>query len=176
MRKLLAIGLVILGVLISGEAFAESRTVTVTSPYYGNTTSAYSNDLRHVEQYLFGRGYYDDSINSRLNRIEQEIFNKCYSKLNTAQRMNNILANYRRNQYQSNNYLSNYYDNVPRRRGLLNRFIGYPTGFTPPIINTNPFDNIRTPGFSRGFVNNRGGYSYRNSYPTTGGIGVTILD
>lgn len=177
MNKILAISLVLLSfTLAGGYVEAASYKVVKTTPAYNNSTyNAYSNDLNHIESYLFNRTYRNENVNTRLNRIEKQLFNRSYSSMTTAQRMNNVLANYR-DDYNNRNYLSNYYNNPTPRSRINNRIFGQPTGFTPQIINTPFGDNpYMTPGFSRGYTNNRG-YGYRNVIPATSRAGITILD
>ncbi len=184
MKKMLAIGLVLLSICVCAESVQAVTFVKSSNyPAAGNTTSAYSNDLRFIEQYLFGTVYPNESTKSRLNRVERCLFNRTYSTMGTAQRMNNVLANYRRNvnynsyEYNNRNYVTNgYYRSMRPMNRVINRITGQPTGFTPPIMHNTPLGSRINPAFSRGFVNNRGGYAYRNVYPTTTGAGITILD
>lgn len=184
MNKILAIGLVLFSICVCSESVQAVTFVRNSNyPAAGNTTSAYSNDLRFIEQYLFDTTFPKESTKSRLSRIERHIFNRTYSTMGTAQRMNNVLANYRRYDnynnygYNNRNYVSNsYYNNRRPINRIINSIVGQPTGFTPPIMNNTPFGTGINPAYSRGFVNNRGGYGYRNVYPTTTGAGITILD
>ena len=143
--------------------------------------------MRFIEQDFFGTTCPDETTKARLSRVEKHIFNRTYQSMGTAQRMNNVLANYRRNdnynnysnyRYNNKNYITNdYYNNRRPVNRIINGIFGQPTGFTPPIMyNNTPFSSRMNPAFSRGFVNNRGGYAYRNVYPTTSGAGITILD
>lgn len=186
MNKILAIGFIVL-CLASLNECAYSYTVRKISPAYGSSTAdnAYCNDLLHVEQYLFGKTYRKESINSRLNRIEKKIFNKTYSTMNTASRMNNILTNYRTansttrnskflsestNPWSSYSYYTTSGGSIPNR--MYNRFIGRPTGFTPPIINSPFHRNSFRPGFRsmyrpqyRHGIGHRYGYHRPRVYP-----------
>lgn len=161
-------------------ANAESRIVrTISTPSYQsqNDAAVYGNDLSAVENYLFGGDYRDDTVSSRLNRIERKLFSRCYPTLNPSQRMNNILANYQKH-YNNRNYIDDYaYSrSYSPFQKFYNRFIGQPTGFTPPVMNL-PFNDYGQPyGFNRGIYNNRGSYSYSNETPASSGFGVHIID
>jgi hypothetical protein len=142
---------------------------TKNSGDYTSTNAIYSNDLTRVEKYLFGMSFKDDTVVDRFNRIEKRLFNKTYKTLNYAQRMNNILANYK-DDFNNKNYLSEYYStNTPTQR-IRNRFIGQPTGFTPPIM---PYPAY-APQYNRGYTTTRG-YGYPIPQTVTR-AGVRILD
>ena len=154
---------------------AQSKVIRAISSLQ-NYDSAYSDDIVLVEEYLFGGSYHNDTIPSRLARIERKLFGRCYPTMSAAQRMNNILANYRED-YNDRNYLSDYYgvNRNPAQR-ILNRFLGQPTGFTPPVMNL-PFNDYGRPyGINRSLYNNRGGYIYNNETPANTGIGIHILE
>lgn len=197
MKKLFAISLLLLSFTIFNcEVQAYTiRQIKNVPTYSGNTYNAYSNDLSHIEEYIFGKTYPNENINNRMNRIEKKIFNKTYSSMNTTSRMNNILANYR-NKGKYNNTFSNldswgnngtYYTNTgtgtnyysttsnysPRRR-LYNRFVGRPTGFTPPIMNSPFHRNSFGPRINRNVYRPRT-FGYNNFYPTSTRAGITIL-
>lgn len=180
MNKLLAISIILCSISLTlPEVFA--YTITTNTPTYSNTMdNAYSNDLSHIEEYLFGKTYRSNSIDDRLKRIENKLFNKTYTSMNTTNRMNNILTNYR-NTNSTTGSLSNFITTSPTgsgsyftrsgnfssytpRQRLYNRFIGQPTGFTPPIMNSpfhrNSFPGLR-PGVAPGF---RAGYRHRPHY------------
>jgi hypothetical protein len=136
---------------------------------YSSTNEIYSNDLTRVEKYLFGTAFKNDTTPERLNRIETRLFNKTFKSLNYAQRMNNILANYK-DDFNNKNYLSEYYSTSTPSQRIRNRFIGQPTGFTPPIV---PYPAY-SPQYNRGYTSTRG-----YGYPITPAItraGVRILD
>lgn len=142
---------------------------------YDYQNNMFAQDLSYIEDYLFATNYRNDALLSRLNRIEKKLFNQTYPTMNTAQRMNNILANYK-DDYNNKNYLADYYgtNKNPAQR-ILNRFVGQPTGFTPSIVTT-PFDSYGYPaGISKGYTSNRG-YGYRNVVPANMGAGIHILD
>lgn len=178
MKNLLS-GLLVL--LLAGNiALAETKVITTRTTVPANNNMyanpAYNRDLCTVEGYLFGGDYRDDNLLSRLSRIERKLFGRVYSNMSNAQRMNNILANYR-DDYNNKNYLADYYgyNRNPAQR-ILNRFMGQPTGFTPSIIGT-PFDSYGSfpGGINRGYYSNRG-YGYNNSVPASMGAGIHILD
>jgi hypothetical protein len=177
MKKILLL-FVCVFLLLQGAASAKSkliRTLANVNDMYGYNTM-YGDDLAEVEEYIFGASFERDTILARLNRIERNLFSQCYPTLSLSQRMNNILANYRKNN-DPRNYLSDYYgrNNSPVQR-FKNYYFGQPTGFTPPVMNM-PFNDYGRPyGINRGFYNNRGSYSYQNEYPTGAGFGVHILD
>ena len=132
----------------------------------------YKQDLSAVEEYLYGRTYSNDTLSNRFNRIEKTLFNRNFTALNVSQRMNNIIANYRKPAYGDGYYSS---AKTPAQ-WILNRFIGQPTGFTPPVMNS-PYNEYGMPyGINRGYYNNRGGYTYNNEMPASAGFGVHILD
>ena len=155
--------------------FGETRVIRTYEnvPTYNYNSNIYNSDLSIAEEYLFGNNFAKDNLESRLTRLEKRIFSNCYSSMNPAQRVNNILANYR--QDYNGNYLPNYNRTTPAQR-ILNRFIGQPTGFTPPIMNT-PFNEYGRPySLNQGTFNNRGGYRYNNELPAAAGFGIRILD
>lgn len=169
--------LVILALLLTVPVCqAQKRTIRTynqipNTDYSGYNT--YSNDLIDVEEYLFGRNFRTDSLNYRLNRIENRLFNQNYSSMAPVDRVNNILLNYQDRYY--NNYLSNSRNPDTLAQKILNRFIGQPTGFTPPIMNT-PYNGYGYPvGINRYNTSNRG-YNYSNTVPANVGAGIRILD
>jgi len=87
--------------------------------------------------------------------------------------MNHALENYR-DDYYNRNYLSQYYNTSTPAARIRNRFIGQPTGFTPPIFNNMPsgtdFSSINQSSSS-----NRG-YGYNNYVPANTGMGIHILN
>ena len=158
-------------------SLAEKRTVTtyqnIPSPSYSQN-SIYNRDLANIENTLFGEIYQNESFISRLNRIEMRLFNRTYSSSNYATRMNNILANYKEDYYYNRNYLPTNKNKTTAQK-IIDRFIGYPTGYTPQIVNT-PFNDYGYPvGINRGYSSNRG-YRYNNYLPPTTGAGIHILD
>ena len=139
--------------------------------YNYRNINPYSNDLSKIEDYLFGKTYRSESPENRLNRIEKNLFNRTYSSLTLAQRMNNALESYR-DDYYNRNYLTQYANNTPSSR-IRNRFVGQPTGLTPPIMNL-PFGPSFS-GINQSFSSNRG-YGYNNYIPANTGMGVHILN
>jgi hypothetical protein len=93
--------------------------------------------------------------------------------MNPVDRVNNILMSYK-NQYYDN-YLPRKSNDDSIAQRLLNRFIGQPTGFTPPVTNT-PYNDFGYPMGINKFNNSNRGYSYNNTLPATAGAGVHILD
>lgn len=175
MNKINVLVLLFSFLVVQTCAYAQ-RTLTtynqVPNNYYYDNNNAYSNDLMDVEEYLFGRNFKKDSLNFRLNRIEKRLFNHCYPSMSPVDRINNILLSYQDKYY--NNYLSNNRDDTIAQK-LLNRFIGQPTGFTPPVMNT-PYNEFGYPvGISRFNSGNRG-YRYNNTVPGSMGAGIHILD
>ena len=161
---------------INLQSYATTKTVKTIIPTAnsGYETQLYSKDLCAVEDWLFGTTYKKESIDSRLKRIERRLFNANYTNLDYTQRMNNIIANYR-NDY-NRNYLTDTYGRTPTTaQRILNRFIGQPTGYTPPIVNT-PFNDYGYPiGINRSYSGNRG-YGFNNYIPANMGAGIHILD
>ena len=151
------------------------RTMAKVNDIYGYN-SIYGDDLAEIEEYIFGANFQNDTIQARLNRIERNLFSRCYPTLTLAQRMNNILANYRNNAV-PRNYLSDYYErNISPAKRFKNYFFGQPTGFTPPVMNM-PFNDYGRPyGINRSYYNNRGSYSYQNEHPAGASLGVHILE
>ncbi len=193
MKKILAISILVFGLTIAnGEAQAYTiRQIKNVPTYSGTTYNAYSNDLAHIEEYLFGKTYPNENVNNRINRIEKKIFNKTYSTMNTSSRMNNILANYRKydsfdnfdgfntnsNFFTNSNTGTSYYSrtsNYTPTRRIYNRFIGQPTGFTPPIMNSPFHRNSFGPRINRSIYRPRT-FGYNNFYPTSSRAGIRIL-
>lgn len=176
MKKILLLS-ILLCISVNSAVFANTRTVRTISNIPNNTNNyyyhskAYDRDLNAVEKYLFGETFYNDNLASRLNRIERRLFNRIYPSAKTTDRMNRILANYRDTYYDS--YLPDN-RNKSTAQKLIDRFVGQPTGYTPPIINT-PFNDYGYPiGINRNYASNRG-YRFNNYTPTTG-AGIHILD
>ena len=97
--------------------------------------------------------------------------------MNISQRMNNILANYRGEDYPQRYYNNSAYNTSSSNRiknRLINTFVGQPTGFSPEITNS-PYINRFGPSYNRGYYGTNG-WGYHNSYnPTFGGAGIHIL-
>lgn len=181
MRKILAIGMVLLGISLCAINTANAGVTTVkeyinkpATNNYNNYNNIYNRDLNRIENYLFGTTYSRENTTARLNRIEKRLFNQNYSSMNLAQRMNNVLSNYRGDDY-NRNYLADYYNNTTPAQRIINRFTGQPTGFTPQIMNTPFGSGGYRPGYSTGYYGNRG-YGYHNSIPAMTGAGIHILD
>lgn len=174
MKKFIVYTLLLL-IFAQSEVFSDTRTVTTYTqvPSYGNyNNNIYNSDLTVIEEYLFGTSYKKENYLQRMNRIEKRIFNKIFTDITPTERMNNILANYR-NDYYYNNYLPNNRNKTFGER-LMDRFIGYPTGYTPPVMNT-PYNDYGYPiGINRGYTSNRG-YGFHNYSPSTG-AGIHILE
>ena len=78
---------------VQSACYAQKRTVTTFSRVpdnYYNGYNAYSDDLINVEEYIFGRNFKNDTLISRLNRIENRLFNRVYSSMSPVNRVNNI--------------------------------------------------------------------------------------
>lgn len=173
MRKIIALTL-LLSVFICIEA-CESRTVKRVYSVPNDTySSPYCEDLDLIENYLYGKTYYKEAPGLRLNRIEESLFNRTYPTMNIAQRMNRALENYR-DDYYNRNYLTQFANPQSFGRRIRNQFIGQPTGFTPPIINTPFASNGIMPGINYAGSHNRS-YRYGNHIPANMGAGITILD
>jgi hypothetical protein len=176
MKKILLIAIGII-VLLQIPALAKSKLIRTLSNVQNryDYNSVYGDDLLVVEEYLFGAYFDNDNVQSRINRIERNLFSQCYPTLSMAQRMNNILANYRNKE--SRNYLSDYKGrNSFLSRRIRNYFFGQPTGFTPPIINM-PFNDYGRPyGMNRSFYSSKGSYYYNNKSPAGASFGVHVLD
>ncbi len=175
MKKFLAISfiLAVTGFFLGANAATRTIRQVYNVPnqnYNYSNINPYSNDLSKIEDYLFGRTYRGETPEARLNRIEKNLFNRTYPSLNIAQRMNNALENYR-DDYYNRNYLTQY-ANTPTSR-IRNRFVGQPTGFTPPIMNL-PFGPSFS-GINQSFSSNRG-YGYNNYIPANTGMGIHILN
>lgn len=187
MYKFIIVTLLITALGIGIQTGADAYTVThvrnvPNSNYrnYGNYNNGnpYHADLVRIERHLFNRAYLNDNNETRLNRIEKKLFNQTYSNMSIAQRMNNALANYRGEDYSSNNYYAQnnaYYPQNTMRNRLINTFVGQPTGFTPSITNSS-YINRFGPSYNRGYYGTNG-WGYHNSYhPTMTGAGIHILD
>lgn len=158
------------------------QNVPVNQNYgYYSEDNLYNNDLSMVEKYLFGKTYTKENNNTRLERIEQRLFQNNYQSMSLSQRMNNILSNYRGNDYYngySNSYSrtgNSYYRPTTAKNRIMNSLIGQPTGYTPDITNS-PYLNRFGPSYSRGYYGSNG-WGYHNSFnPTMTGAGIHILD
>ena len=180
MKKLLILGIVLLSLnscAIAGTNLLYPYNFVNVSQnnLYDTQNKIYNNDLTRIEQYLFDKTYKSETAQARINRIERQLFNRCYPTMNISQRMNNILANYHSDY--NGNYLSDYYNSTSRTpaQRIMNRFIGQPTGYTPPITNSY-FDSGNFGAvMNRAHYSNRG-YRYRNTLPAGMGAGLRIID
>lgn len=167
---------VILMLIVTGTAIcAEAKTIRTVVPVNNSYASQiYGKDLTTIEKSLFGTAFGNESVNSRLNRIENRLFSQIYTNLDFSQRVNQVVSAY------NNSYTRNYlpaYANSPQFsfRNMFRNFVGVPTGYTPPIVNT-PFNDYGYPaGISRGYSTNRG-YGFNNYIPANVGAGIHILD
>lgn len=176
--------LLILGCLISvllaniqeAKAYTIKQVTNVPNQNYNySNENIYDEDLTRIEKYLFRRTYRQENNISRLNRIEQELFNKNYLSMPISQRMNNILANYRGDDYDNGYFSQNQSTKTSSQNRFRNNIIGQPTGMTPSILNSQ-YINKFGPSYNRGFYGNNG-WGYHNVYrPTMTGVGVHILD
>lgn len=174
MKKILFL-FIAAGLLFHPQAIAKGKLVRTINNLYNNS-SIYDNDLSAVEEYMFGGNFRNETVQSRLDRIESNLFSQTYPALTLAQRMNNVLANYRKNNL-NRNYLSDYYGrNVTPAQRVRNYFFGQPTGFTPPVMNM-PFNDYGRPyGMNKSFYNSKGHSYYSNETPAGASLGVHILD
>lgn len=159
----------------SVEAYTFKQVQNSNYDYYNN--NIYDNDLTRVEKYLFRQTFKQENNFSRLNRIERELFNQNYPSMTISQRMNNVLANYRENDYYNGSYSSSnsYYPRTSIKNKIMNNLIGQPTGITPSILSS-PYINRFGPSYNRGYYGTNG-WGYHNSYqPTMTGAGIHILD
>lgn len=159
----------------SVEAYTFKQVQNSNYDYYNN--NIYDNDLTRVEKYLFRQTFKQENNFSRLNRIERELFNQNYPSITISQRMNNVLANYRENDYYNGSYSSSnsYYPRTSIKNKIMNNLIGQPTGMTPSILSS-PYINRFGPSYNRGYYGTNG-WGYHNSYqPTMTGAGIHILD
>ena len=177
MKKNILLGILCL-ILLQNIAFSGTKIIqTQALPTSGYENRLYAKDLKNIERYMYGKTYTYDSIEARLARIEKSLFGNIYLNLNYAQRMNNILSNYRKDyddDYSA--YTQSQFRNAnTTAQRLLNRFIGQPTGFTPPIMNS-PFDSYGYPAGINRYNRYNNGYGYNNSIPMRAGAGVHIID
>lgn len=178
MKNLFLISLLICSIYLgfqSVEAYTIKQVQNSNYDYYNN--NIYDNDLTRVEKYLFRQTFKQENNFSRLNRIERELFNQNYPSMTISQRMNNVLANYRENDYYNGSYSSSnsYYPRTSIKNKIMNNLIGQPTGMTPSILSS-PYINRFGPSYNRGYYGTNG-WGYHNSYqPTMTGAGIHILD
>lgn len=167
-------------------SFAESRIIKTYAPapnangYYGsyNGVSDYSYaKLAEMENAVFGRNYAGQQLQSRLDRLEDRVFNRLYPDTSPEQRINNLLYNYNRAISQntlapSGNKLKTIVNDI------TSSFFGTPTGYTPPISDT--YSNWGSNGFGQrygsysDYYGNNGWHRYGRSAGT--GSSVHILD
>lgn len=193
-RAILILGLI----LISTPCFAGTRrvvTTTVTPPAQLNSYNdqiQMAKDLNNIEMNMFGQTYYGQSLNSRLNRLEQSAFNRTFPTSTFRQRMDNLMTY---NKYPVRSYQGAMPPSQTIKQSLIDRvrmnLTGAATGFTPPIgygyynngsyipnssgyYNTNPYYNSSPFGNSRYYTGNRG-WAY-NNYGIQSGTGVHIID
>jgi hypothetical protein len=166
MKKMLSVLILLNLTVLSAYCTISKESNIPVQGYYYDKTNPYANDLSLIEKYLYGKTYQNEIPSVRLNRIEKTLFNKTYSSLALAQRMNNALEAYR-DDYYNKNYLTQYYTNSTPSARIRNRFIGYPTGFSPQVFM--PY------GINGNYATNRG-YGYNNFLPANIGTGVHILN
>lgn len=157
------------------------KNIIRTAPTY---TSNHSN-LNLMEQALFNQNYNRENINSRLNRLEENMFGEAqngtvgerYRNLSQAFDFNRPNPYYRQNQHYYNNYnnpypmFSPYSPETSRKLGLLNRLSrflgGTQTGITPSM------DGFLEDGMTSSPYGN--GY-YTHNRHLGNGTSVRILD
>lgn len=129
MRKYLFVLIAVAAVLIGNMSFADTytRSATLQNGGYNNALSkASSNKLVEMENALYGTVYNDQNLLSRVERLENTVFNRYYPDYAMDQRLNNLIYSYNRR-----------YANPGLARRIANKinssFVGVPTGFTPPI-------------------------------------------
>lgn len=126
--------------------------------------------LSTMESKVFHQTYSQNDTESRVERLEQEIFGATQSGDFTSryETLKTAINNYKSNQNSSDYYPDPLASTQGRRRGIVGTLgslllggysNGYMTGFTPPI---DPFNNT-----SNGYNNNNG----YNNFANLGGMG-----
>ncbi len=197
-RAILVLGII----LFTAPCFAGTRqvvTTTTTPPQLMSPIGTYNDqiqmakDLNNIEMNMYGKTYHGQSLNSRLNRLEQSAFRRTFPTSTFQQRIDNLTTY---NRYPIRGYKSA----IPTptvKQSLMDRvrtnLAGVATGLTPPIgsfgyynngtclpssnpyyYNNTPYYNSSPFGNSRYYTGNTG-WSY-NNYGIQSGTGVHIID
>lgn len=156
----------------------EQRVNNIIMNYNNNKSFS---GLSHLEHKIFNQNFINDTPETRIARLEEEI-------MGTIQH-GDLLTRYKNLRHIAPTYLSNrvskQYKGLPvvqsggGWRGLagslgnfFNSMNGYPTGYTPPIYS--PYNNNYPPDFQQSYYSNHGWSYHNNNYGN--GSGVHILD
>lgn len=135
----------------------------------------YSNDLSHIEKFLFGRTYAKESVIIRLARIEGKLYRKNLAAMSIADRMNNILRDYQ--SYGGAAISQDTY--CSPKKGIMQKikdtFIGYPIGYTPQI-EPSPYINTYGPSYMQGFYGSNGWRNHNIYEPSYAATRLHIAD
>ncbi len=135
----------------------------------------YSNDLSHIEKFLFGKTYDKNPTLIRIARIETKLYGKSAAVASISDRMNNIIRDYNSDKYFANDE----YPYCSPKKGILQRikdnFIGYPIGYTPQI-EPSPYINTYGPSYMQGFYGSNGWRDHNAYTPSYAATKLHILD
>ena len=169
---------------------AESRIIKTYSPvsnssgYYNTQNygiSDYSyNKLGEMESYLFGKTYAGQNIVSRIERLEDAVFNRFYPDSSPEQRIASLAYNYNRNNNITNTQQQSQGSKFKSvMRGISNSILGVPTGYTPPVYG-DPYYSWGNNGFGQHYGNYSDYYGsngwHRYGRGINSGSGVHIID
>ena len=185
MKKILLLSICLLTLLSTCEAASLFRQQPQyyrikKAPSQYHTSHSYINNssqLTRMEQALFNQNYPNDNINTRLNRLEENMFGETIP-WTISQRYKNLSNAFAYNQ--PNPYYNPYghYNTMPYSPetnkklnilGKLSNFLGgTPTGFSPSLDNDFAYDGSYSSPFGRGTFNQNRGFGR--------GMGIHILN
>lgn len=71
-----------------------NNVTTLSDPFVNSSSSVKYPDITKVELALFGRNFANQSLASRLSRIEKSMFSRTYQSSSELQRIDNIISNF----------------------------------------------------------------------------------
>lgn len=135
----------------------------------------YSQDIKTIESFIFGRNYSNDSLDKRISRIETKLYGKTFQTLSLGLRMNNILKDYQNSYYwtKGNDRYCAPAKNFMQK--LKEAFIGVPVGYTPQI-EPSPYINTYGPSYMQGYYGSNGWRDHNIYSPSYAAAKMHILD
>ena len=157
------------------KTFANYVPSEINNVNVSQYSDVYSNDLSHIEKFLFGKTYDKNPTLIRIARIETKLYGRSSAMAAIADRMNNIIRDYNRDKY----FAKEECPYCSPKKGILQRikdnFIGYPVGYTPQI-EPSPYINTYGPSYMQGFYGSNGWRDHNAYTPSYAASQLHILD